>query len=417
MGEYLVKCLSCGSVQPPYALTCQNDDSLLRTEYFARQLTLRDVPGLWKFYDWLPVKKPLSRVGEKPITYKSRGLSKELGLDNLYISFSGYWPEREAHMPTCSFKDLEAPATMERIIERDDNPVLVVASVGNTARSFAQVASAAGLPLVLVVPSADVYRLWITETLSDSICVVSVNGDYNDAIDLGGKLASQPGFVSEGGARNVARRDGMGVVMLDGVLTMKTLPDHYFQAVGSGTGGIAAWEAALRLIEDGRFGQKLPKLHLAQNDPCAPIYAAWSGSDLNGQCPKGMYDDVLFNRTPPYNVKGGVKDALESTDGVVYAITNRNASEAQNLFEEFEEIDILPAAGIAVAALQQAVNSGAIKRDEHVLLNITGGGFSRLKEERDLNILKCDLNVKPSGLSSDADLLTSIQEVLGRPEP
>ncbi len=422
MGEYLVRCLGCGYAQPPRALTCQNDDSLLRTEYLTKRLTPRDdLPGLWKFYDWLPVKMPLRGSGEKPVTYRSEGLARELGLRNLYISFSGYWPERGGKITTCSFKDLEAPPTVERMAELEEGQILVVASAGNTARAFAQAASKAMIPLVLVVPSSGLGRLWICEEPRDTICVVSVNGDYTEAIDLAGRLAEHPRFVGEGGARNVARRDGMGVVMLDGVLTMKALPKHYFQAVGSGTGGIAAWEASIRLIEDGRFGSALPKLHLAQNAPCAPIYASWTGSEMDvGSCPDGMYDDVLYNRKPPYAVRGGVKDALEETKGLVYAVSNREAALAQRVFEESENIDILPAAAIAVAALEKAVRSGTVEKDDPILLNITGGGVSRAKEELDMFTLKSEIEAEPSALSSesssdsDQQLLVEIEEILGR---
>ncbi|HOO54313.1 MAG TPA: cysteate synthase [Methanothrix sp.] len=422
MGEYLVRCLGCGHAQPPRALTCQNDDSLLRTEYFTKRLTPRDdLPGLWKFYDWLPVKEPLRGSGEKPIAYRSEGLGRELGLENLYVSFSGYWPERGAKMTTCSFKDLEAPPTVERMIEREDDQILVVASAGNTARAFAQAASAAHLPLVLVVPPTGLDRLWISERPSDNICVISVNGDYTEAIDFAARLSAHPRFVGEGGARNVARRDGMGVVMLDGVLSMKALPKHYFQAVGSGTGGIAAWEASIRLVEDGRFGRHLPKLHLAQNSPCAPIYASWTGSKMEmGECPKGMVDDVLYNRKPPYAVKGGVKEALEETEGEVYAIPNQEAKDAQKIFEDSEDIDILPAAAVAVAALEKAVRAGAVEKKDLILLNITGGGVSRAEEELDMFMLNCHIKAEPSALSStspssyDTDLLAEIFEVLGR---
>lgn len=415
MGEYLVKCLGCGSVQPPYALTCQNDDSLLRTEYRSKRLKPRRLPGIWRYFDWLPVKEPLRGAGEKPITYKSEGLAKELGLNDLHVGFSGYWPEKGAQMTTCSFKDLEAPATVQRMIERADNQTLVVSSAGNTARAFAQAASVAGTPLVLVVPSSGLDKLWITETPSDNICTVSVSGDYTEAIDVGARLAAHPSFVSEGGARNVARRDGMGVVMLDAAVTNKSLPRHYFQAIGSGTGGIAAWEASLRLIQDGRFGQNMPKLHLAQNLPCSPIYTAWSGQKIDGStCPKGMYDDVLYNRKPPYTVKGGVKDALENTGGTVYGITNEEAKEAKKLFEETEEIDILPAAAIAVAALKKAKDTGLVEENESILLNITGGGILRVKEEFELKTLRCDIETEPSALSKDQDLLKEINQILRR---
>jgi cysteate synthase len=209
--------------------------------------------------------------------------------------------------------------------------------------------------------------------------------------------------------------------MLDGALSMKALPKHYFQAIGSGTGGIAAWEASIRLIEDGRFGRNLPKLHLAQNSPCAPIYASWTGSKMQtGQCPAEMYDDVLYNRKPPYSVKGGVREALEETSGEVYGIANREAELAQKIFEESEEIDILPAAAIAVAALQKAVLSGAVEKKDPILLNITGGGVSRAKEELDMFMLKCNIKAEPTALSSasassdDTDLMAEIFEILGR---
>ena len=109
--------------------------------------------------------------------------------------------------------------------------------------------------------------------------LIAVKGDYYDAIQIAEKMQSLPGFAAEGGARNIARRDGMGTVMLDAAVKLGQIPKHYFQAVGSGTGGISAWEAGLRLREDGRFGSNLPRLHLAQNLPNAPIYNAWKGKE------------------------------------------------------------------------------------------------------------------------------------------
>lgn len=79
------------------------------------------------------------------------------------------------------------------------------------------------------------------------ITLIAVKGDYLDAIQMAEKVQSRKGFTPEGGARNIARRDGMGTVMLDAAVTIGRTPDHYFQAAGSGTGGISAWEASLRL--------------------------------------------------------------------------------------------------------------------------------------------------------------------------
>jgi len=391
MGEFQVRCVSDGSVQPPYALSCPHDKSLLRADYSAKTLVLRDYLGIWKFHDWLPVQGIIPEASACSVTYKSMGLARELGLKNLYISFSGYWPQRDVRMKTCSFKDLEAPPTVQRLREKGDGSTLVVASAGNTARAFAEVCSLTGQPLVLFVPEKALPRMWITAK-KGPVRLISVKGDYYDAITIAEKVQALPGFAPEGGARNIARRDGMGTVMLQAALSIGRMPDHYFQAVGSGTGGISAWEAAMRLRGDGRFGSVLPRLHLSQNIPNAPIYYAWTGLNPAPEA-KDMFDDVLFNRRPPYAIPGGVKEALQATNGQVYGISNDEAAGAKRLFEESEEIDILNAPAIAVAALGEAARSGKVKSQDTILLNITGGGESRVKEDYDLIALLPDAAV------------------------
>jgi cysteate synthase len=96
MGEHMVRCVNDGSAQPPYALSCPNDNSLLRAEYVARRLELKDLPGIWRFYNWLPVKGIIPKASAGSVTYRSVDLAQELGLKNRYISFNGYWPERSA---------------------------------------------------------------------------------------------------------------------------------------------------------------------------------------------------------------------------------------------------------------------------------------------------------------------------------
>ena len=378
-------------MQPPYALSCQSDNSLLRADYAAKRIALKPFPGIWRFYDWLPVNGIMSEAWEGSVTYRSSGLAAALGLKQLYISFNGYWPERGARMKTCSFKELEVLPTMQRQRERGVGSTLVVASAGNTARAFAEVASMTQQPLALFVPEKAMPRMWITVE-KGPVTLFSVKGDYYDAISIAEKVQSRSGFLPEGGARNIARRDGMGTVMLDAALKIGRIPDHYFQAVGSGTGGISAWEAAMRLIVDGRFGLNLPRLHLAQNVPNAPIYYAYNCRKPAAVCAE-MFDDVLFNRRPPYDTPGGVKDALEATGGQVYGTTDSEAAEAKSLFEETEGIDILNAPGVAVAALAGAVQSGSVNPRDIILLNITGGGVSRVREDFAHNSLQPDATI------------------------
>src|SRR5690606_28622972 len=86
----------------------ETEPTLIRAVYENKQLQLKDESwGLYRFADWLPVSRKL-KGSSAPATYKSKHLAEKLGLSNLWITFSGYWPEKGARMTTCSFKETEA---------------------------------------------------------------------------------------------------------------------------------------------------------------------------------------------------------------------------------------------------------------------------------------------------------------------
>ena len=375
--------------------------SLVRALYANKQLTVyEDQEGLYKFRDWLPMKRML-KCDAAPVTYRSEGLAKALGLENLYITFNGYFPERGAKMMTCSFKETEAYSVCARTDAACDK-ILVVASAGNTARAFAKVCSDNNIPLLLSVPEDNLNAMWFTEPLNECVKLISCckGGDYFDAIHLSNLALTSPMFYAEGGAKNIARRDGMATTVLSAVTTIGRIPDYYFQAVGSGTGAIAAWEANMRLIEDGRYGDNLMRLMVSQNAPFLPMYEAWK-ADSRALLP---YDDnqarrdaetidakVLSNRKPPYSLAGGLFDALKATNGDILMADNLQAAKAAELFLQTEGIDLRPAPAIALATLIAEVEKGNIDKSATIMLNITGGGEKRATEGKELWYLKPSL--------------------------
>lgn len=375
--------------------------SLVRALYAKKQLTVYDdQQGLYKFRDWLPMKRML-KCDAAPVTYRSEGLAKALGLENLYITFNGYFPERGAKMMTCSFKETEAYSVCARTDAACDK-ILVVASAGNTARAFAKVCSDNNIPLLLSVPEDNLNAMWFTEPLNDCVKLISCRkgGDYFDAIHLSNLALTSPMFYAEGGAKNIARRDGMATTVLSAVTTIGRIPDYYFQAVGSGTGAIAAWEANMRLIEDGRYGDNLMRLMVSQNAPFLPMYDAWR-ADSRALLP---YDDnqarrdaetidakVLSNRKPPYSLAGGLYDALKATNGDILMADNLQAAKAAELFLQTEGIDIHPAPAIALATLIAEIEKGNIDKSATIMLNITSGGEKRATEGKELWYLKPSL--------------------------
>lgn len=393
--EYQLKSLITGIVFEDIGWTLDDphtsEPGLIRTHYANKQLKINEnLEGIYRFADWLPIKRML-KGSSAPITFKSEGLAKALGLNNLYITFTGWWPEKGAHNHTCSFKETESYSVMARIAE-DENRIMVVASAGNTAKAFARVCSDNKIPLLLTLPEDNLSAMWFDKPIDDCVkLVVSKKGsDYFDAIHLANLACQMDEFIAEGGAKNIARREGMGTTTLSAVTTIGKIPDYYFQAVGSGTGAIAAYEANLRLIEDGRYGNNLMKLMVSQNKPFIPIHDAWKSDsrhmlpledDLARQQVAEISAKVLSNRKPPYPLIGGLYDCMKEAGGDVLLASNEEAIEASKLFFETEGNDIHPAAAVATATLINAVKNNIVKKDDLIMLNITGGGEEKLKQE------------------------------------
>lgn len=358
--------------------------SLVRAVYENKLFTPReDLDGIYRYAGWMPVKRILKN-SSAPVTYKSKGLASFLGLENLYITFSGWNPKIGAKMRTCSFKETEAYSILARM-EAYERRILVVQSAGNTARAFAQICSDNRIPVVICVPQDNLHDLWFRKPLRKCVKLVAVphGCDYYDAITLGEKLSTDPGFLLEGGAKNIARRDGMGTTILSCVEQMGRIPDAYFQAVGSGTGAIAAWENACRLADDGRFGPNKMRVYVAQNAPFTLMYDAWKAGtrELPQMTPEEgrgkserILATVLSNRKPPYSIAGGLYDVLKESNGDFFLATNNDIFYWLLQFRNKEGYELLPAACVAVAALAQAVSDGKVKKDDYIMLNCTGGG-------------------------------------------
>jgi len=383
--HYAIACYQCGlrGADDGVILRCPvcGDSSLLRTEYSTQEFTVSpEGTGIYRYRRWLPVDREIPG-SSRPVVYRSTGLGNALGLRNLWVSFSGYWPERDCHMVSGTFKELEAYSVLGRVPL--DAGVMVIASAGNTAASFAAACQGIDFPCVLVIPEHALPALAATGELADQIRVVVLrNGTYNDVISFSPRMAgSSSQFFLEGGVRNVGRRDGLAVVALAAYEEMGTLPEIYVQAVGSGAGALAVHEAAQRINSTANVDAGLPRLLVCQNSEFAPLHRSWhkgACAPLDQLAQHGVYAPELVNIAPPYSIHGGMRNALQRTAGDVLVAGRAAAKSAAAMFEDLEGIDIAPAAAVAVACLHDAVTSHRIPSDARILLNITGGGIKRM---------------------------------------
>ncbi len=394
--RYRLLCPTCGLhiIDDGVVTRCsvEHRRSLLRTEYDERRFLIdHTTQGMLRYRAWLPLREEVE-TDFGTVILKSDALNAHLHTPNLYLAVNGFWPERGARLPSGTFKDIEAIAILGRFPR--DGRTLVAASAGNTAVALAGAASIYGVPTTIVVPESALPRILFARAPAENVRFIVVAGDaiYDDAIVAARELGTREGHVFEGGAQNVARRDGIGTTIAAYMEAVGALPEYFVQAVGSGSGAIAAHEAARRAIASGAFGSRFPHLVLVQNAPFAPIFHAWAAGSNSVEAahrPKSAYlagaeisAAVLGSLAPPYDPQGGLLDALTESAGDVTAVENAAARTAAALFEEIEGVDLDPAAAVALAGLIERLESGAIPRDASIALHITGVGRRRLAGDR-----------------------------------
>ena len=386
--KYTLQCLTTKDlVEDNYTLH-YTDGALLRTIYHNGLTVNQGRNGMMKFHDWMP-NYEISDLDVGTQTYQAEALGNAIGMNNLWVTFHGYWPERNGLCPTGSFKDMEAVPTLIRLKEKNCEG-LICASAGNTARAFAYFCGLYNVPIIIVVSHLHAKRLYVPDGHpTDSVkLIVLEDGDYYDAKVFSKKLAKHlDNWQMEGSVHNVARRDGIGSLILDAAFTIGAMPQHYFQGIGGGPGPIGVHEMAVRAIDAGFFDGPPPRQHVSQNVEHSPIHNAWQANRdhlIKADFPDEevtVYSDYLLNKSPAYDVKGGVHDILKQSNGQTYVVEKEAAVAAKELFEQTEGIDIMTPGGVALASLIQALEVGEINSDDCTVLNISGGGVERMKSE------------------------------------
>jgi len=412
MGNYILKCIKTRELFDDNYTLHFSDGALIQAKY-DKEFTPIEANGVWRYFDWLPTLK-VSNQTAGTITYKADELGNRIGLSNLWVAFHGYWPEKGGICPTGSFKDMEAVPTIQRMKDHSCKG-MICASAGNTARAFTHFCADDDFPLIVVVADIHANRIWAKKSMNmDSVKVVVVkDGNYQDAKDVAKQLSKLlPGWQLEGGAHNIARRDGIGSLILNSYEEIGRLPDHYFQAVGGGPGPIGVYEMMERLIDSGHYEGKVAKIHLSQNPEHCPIHNAWQRDSRELEAidfPEGdaeVYSDYLLSETPAYSVTGGVYDVLEASNGETYIVEKDDAIAAGKIFEDVEKIDVLSPAKVALSSLIQAIEKGTVNHDDCVLLNVSGGGVQRLKNEIETEV------VEPWVLDTKENLVPKIMSLL-----
>ena len=209
---YQLKCIECDKTYPASELihTCVECGGLLEVVYDLDAICVDFVESnqpqsVWKYRALLPFPadfKPVTiQEGGTPL-YKLDTLAKTIGATNLYVKHEGL-------NPTGSFKDRGMTVGVSKAVELGMTTV-ACASTGNTSASLAIYGAKAQIPAVVLLPEGKVALGKVAQALMHGAKVLSVRGNFDDALTLVRQLCDSEGFYLLNSI-NPFRLEGIGV--------------------------------------------------------------------------------------------------------------------------------------------------------------------------------------------------------------
>jgi threonine synthase len=396
-GKFTLDCAWCGqSHESSYVGTrCERCDGPMKVAVDLAPLrqgvrdasSLRDpdLPGLWVWFDLLPIVDRRAIVsleeGNTPLLRAVR-LGDRLGLDTLLL-------KDETRNPTGSFKDRMLAVGVSRAVELGKDTVAVQSS-GNVGAAAAAYAARAGLRAVVFVPrnapeekilqaqmyGARVFR--IDHTSPAAIFDLLLWACREFQWYLVATAAIYNPFTLEG-AKTIAYEIAEQTAL--------ELPDWVIVPVGGGGAIGSLWRGFLDLRELGLV-DRLPRMVGVQAAGCAPFVEAirhgrTAKESLEQRWPKidtiagAIADDAVFDAHVAL-------PAVRESDGTAVAVPDSATLEMLAAVAAAEGIFVEPAGATSLAAVRALVAEGRIRREERVLCLLTGNGLKDLRAARTL---------------------------------
>lgn len=354
-------CLKCGS---PLEVAFDYDKLAERINIHALKSTpIKAV----KYVDFYPIKDKRKTVtldeGGTPL-YHCKNLGKLLGLTNLYVKHEGM-------NPTGAFKDRGTMVEITKALELNKKAV-VVASSGNMAASVSAYCAKSNLPAYVLVPQGTPIGK-LSQTLSYGARIIQIRGSYDKAAALTREISEKHDFYLAGDY--AYRLEGQKSIAYEIIEQLNWQPpDKVFIPIGCGTNASAIWKGFKEYKWLG-LTSTLPQIIGIQADGSNPVVKAFK-KNMN-------YVEPMNNPTTVSsaicvgNPLDGLKilRALKESNGDAISVNDDDTLESEKLLAKTESIFVEPASATTLTALQQMINEGKIKKDEKIVLILTGLGL------------------------------------------
>ena len=376
MGSYDLACSRCGIEISPevFHRVCPACGRELAFHYDLRDVRLdRDLPGIWRFIDLLPIENPEQVVslweGNTPLILSN--LSDTLGVRVLWK-----W---EGANPTGAQKDRGLAVAIAKG-RGFGFEAAIIASTGSAGLSSAAYAARAGMKhAVLVSRNAPAARVMPMIALGSA--VFEVDGTIEDTLELLAAACDTLGAYETTTYRkaNPYQSEGAKTLGYEIFLQHGSVPDWIVVPVGGGGTLGSIWRAfqdlrALELIES------MPRMVGVQPaDYNALQIAEQNGLSTDSELRRLLWSDtpptvlVKLQHTYPYDGEEALI-AIRESGGSVHVASDEEAFAAQRRIGATDGIYAEPSSTVVMTAIDALLAAGRIEPGQSVVGVLTGSG-------------------------------------------
>ncbi len=324
--------------------------------------------SLWRYADFLPAEyNPAIDInaGFTPLI-RSRGLAERLGLDEL-------WIKNDSVNPSYSFKDRVVAVAAAKALELGFDTI-ACASTGNLACAVAAVAARSGMKSYVFIPS----NLEAGKILGAAIynpTMVAIDGSYDDVNRLCSEIADSYPWAFVNINVRPFYADGSKTLGYEVAEQLGwRAPDHAVAPSASGAMFTKIYQGLKEFEATGLISDVHTKMHSAQARGCSPIASAYEEGRfvIRPVKPSSLATSLAIGN--PADGYYALK-VIEASGGSAVIAEENEIADGVKLLAETEGIFTEGAGGVAITGLKHLVETGKIKRDESVVVYITGNGL------------------------------------------
>jgi len=325
-----------------------------------------DRSGVWRFRELLPIvadpeKVVTLREGNTPL-YRLLKSADELGLDQLYAKHQGM-------NPTGSFKDTGMTAALSQARELDFEWV-ACASTGNTSASMAAYAARAGMNSLVLLPEGKISWSKLSQALDYGAVTCQLDTDFDGCVRVLAEVVRRaPVYMLN--SVNPYRLEGQKTAALEIAEEFDwKVPDHLIVPGGNLANSSALGKGFLEMMHLG-LTSKVPKISVVQAEGANPLYLYLLHQD--GRDIQPVQADTRATAIRIGNPASWRKAArvIEQTGGYCEQVSEAEIALAKAEIGQ-EGIGCEPASAVTLAGLKKLVRQGKVRRDESVVLLLTG---------------------------------------------